>query len=315
MSEEQHSSSFDQHNACEDHPSDTIDLVIRGRSRDLGGGTMVRRVLPSMRRRLVGPFIFFDHMGPAEVPAGGGMDVRPHPHISLATITYLFEGTIFHRDSVGSAQAIRPGEVNWMIAGSGIVHSERTPPEVRATAHRTHGIQAWVALRKSEEDRAPRFIHHPASSLPVVKEADRELRIISGKAFGKEAPSSDTETPTLYVDAQLSPNAVLDIPDGYEQRAIYVVSGGIECEGETFEEATMIIFKPGAKACVRASAAAAENTRAMIIGGAPIDGERHIWWNFVASSQERIEDAKVRWKEQRFAKVPGDDKEFIPLPE
>jgi redox-sensitive bicupin YhaK (pirin superfamily) len=309
----EHHLDSEQHNACEDHPSDVIDLVIRGRPRDLGGGTIVRRTLPSMRRRLVGPFIFFDHMGPVEVPAGGGMDVRPHPHIALATITYLFEGTVFHRDSVGSAQAIRPGDVNWMIAGKGIAHSERTPPEVRAQTHRMHGMQVWVALRKAEEDIEPKFIHQPASTLPFVEKDGCEIRLIAGKAFGHEVPPL-MQTPTLYADAKMAKkgSSKIDLPSGYEQRAIYVVSGAVVIEGETFPASTMIIFKPGSSSCAVASE---DNTRIMILGGDAIDGERFIWWNFVASSKEKIEDAKARWRDRKFASIPGDDEEFIPLPE
>jgi redox-sensitive bicupin YhaK (pirin superfamily) len=300
------SEAFEQ--ICEDHPADAIDLVIRARPRDLGGFA-VRRALPSMRRRLVGPFIFFDHMGPAEIAPGGGMDVRPHPHIALATVTYLFEGVVFHRDSLGTAKEIHPGDVNWMIAGKGIVHSERTPPEIRKAGHRSHGIQAWVALRKEEEESDPRFVHHPASALPRIERQGVELRLISGDAYGERAPTPML-TPTLYADAKISASAQLEIPDGHEQRAIYVVSGALDCEGETFDEATMIVLRPGAKVRVRGGT----DTRVMILGGAPIDGERFIWWNFVSSSKERIERAKLDWKERRFPKVPGDD-EFIPLPE
>jgi redox-sensitive bicupin YhaK (pirin superfamily) len=264
-----------------------------------------------MRRRLVGPWIFFDHMGPADLPPNEGMDVRPHPHIALATVTYLFEGEIFHRDSLGSAQAIRPGDVNWMIAGRGIAHSERTPPEVRARGHRTHGIQSWVALRKEEEEREPAFIHHPASALPRVIRQGVDVRVISGDAFGEKGPPGETLTPTLYADAKIAAGAVLEVPSEHEERALYVVSGAITCEGETFDEATMLVLAPGRKVCITA----AVDARVMILGGAPMDGERFIWWNFVASSKERIERAKADWKEGRFAKVPGDEVELIPLPE
>jgi redox-sensitive bicupin YhaK (pirin superfamily) len=295
---------------CEDHPADTIELVIRARPRDLGGFE-VRRALPSMRRRMVGPFIFFDHLGPADVAPGGGMDVRPHPHIALATVTYLFEGTIFHRDSLGSAQAIHPGDVNWMIAGRGIVHSERTLPDVRASGYRAHGIQAWVALRKSEEEGAPAFKHHPASALPRIQRDGLDIRLIAGNAFGAEAPV-ETATPTIYADVTLAPGALLELPDGYAERAVYVATGDVACEGESFSEATMIVFATGKRACVRGGEAGA---RVMILGGDPIDGERFIWWNFVASSKDRIERAKADWREGRFPKVPGDETEFIPLPE
>lgn len=299
----------DRQQECEERSTDAVELVIRARPRDLGGFS-VRRVLPAVRRRLVGPFIFFDHMGPATFAPGEGVNVRPHPHIALATITYLFEGAIFHRDSVGSAQAIRPGDVNWMIAGKGIVHSERTPPVESAAGHRLHGFQTWVALRKEEEEREPAFLHHPASSLPVVKQQGVELRIVSGHAYGQSAPTP-TLTPTLYVDARIAAGSVVDLPVEHEQRALYVADGTIECEGETFGEGTMVVFRPGARVRVRGGL----DAKSMILGGAPIDGERFIWWNFVASSKERIERAKLDWREGRFAKVPGDEVEFIPLPE
>lgn len=305
------SEAFEQ--VCEEHPADAVELVIRARPRDIGGFA-VRRALPSMRRRLVGPFIFFDHMGPADLPAGVGMDVRPHPHIALATITYLLEGVVFHRDSLGTAMAIHPGDVNWMIAGRGIVHSERTPPEVRAAGHRSHGLQAWVALRKEEEELEPRFVHHSASSLPRIELPGVDVRLVSGSAYGQAAPTP-TLTPTIYADARISAGASLEVPDGYEQRAVYVVSGQIECGDAAgaarADEGTMLVFRGGARARVRATT----DARVMILGGAPIDGERHIWWNFVSSSKERIERAKSDWKEGRFPKVPGDDAEHIPLPE
>lgn len=293
---------------CEDHPSDAIDLVIHAKPRDLGG-FIVRRTLPSMRRRLVGPFIFFDHMGPVEMAPGEGMDVRPHPHIALATVTYLFEGAIFHRDSLGNATEIRPGDVNWMTAGTGIVHSERTPPAVRAAGHGLHGIQAWVAVRTDEEDGEPAFVHHASSSLPRIERPGVVVRLVSGKAFGAEA-KAPTKTATLYADIELDAGASVDLPDGVEERAAYVVSGTIACEGSTFEEGTMVIFRHGACASLRAESQA----RVMLLGGDRIDGERFIWWNFVSSSKERIEAAKLAWKEGRFPKVPGED-EFIPLPE
>lgn len=297
-----------QDSVCEDHPSDAIELVIRAKPRDLGGFT-VRRTLPSMRRRLVGPFIFFDHMGPVEMAPGEGMDVRPHPHIALATVTYLFEGAIFHRDSLGNATEIRPGDVNWMTAGTGIVHSERTPPASRAAGHRNHGIQAWVAVRKEEEESEPAFVHHAASTLPRIERPGVLIRLVSGKAFGAEAPTP-TKTPTLYADLELAAGATVEIPEGFEERAAYVVSGSIASEGSAFEEGTMIVFRPGADVSIRAET----DARVMLLGGDRIDGERFIWWNFVSSSKERIEEAKLAWKEGRFPKVPGEE-EFIPLPE
>jgi redox-sensitive bicupin YhaK (pirin superfamily) len=301
------SEAFEQ--VCEDHSADAIDLVIRARLRDVAGSA-IRRALPSMRRRLVGPFIFFDHAGPIDVPAGQGTDVRPHPHIALATVTYLFEGAVLHRDSLGTEKVIVPGDVNWMIAGKGITHSERTPPDVRKAAHRAHGIQAWVALRKDEEEGEPRFVHHSASELPRIELPGARVRLIAGTAFGHSV-TVPIATPTIYADAEISAGAELEIPDGYEQRAIYIASGALGCEGDTFDAGTMLVFRPGARVRVRAS----EDARVMILGGAPIDGERFIWWNFVSSSKERLERAKADWKEGRFPKVPGDDVEFIPLPE
>ena len=205
---------------------------------------------------------------------------------------------------------IHPGDVNWMIAGKGIVHSERTPPGLRATAHRSHGIQAWVALRKEEEECEPAFVHHPASSLPRIERPGIEVRLVSGEAYGARAPTP-TLTPTLYADVKIAAGATLDIPVEHEERAVYVVSGTLDCEGETFDEGTMIVLRPGARVDVRA----VDDARMMLLGGAPIDGERFIWWNFVSSSKERLERAKSDWKNGRFPKVPGDDVEFIPLPD
>lgn len=310
-----------------DHPSDLIDRVIVARPRDLGGFS-VRRALPSVRQRLVGPFVFFDQMGPATLPPNQGMDVRPHPHIALATVTYLFEGAIFHRDSLGSAIEIRPGDVNWMIAGRGIVHSERTPPAARAAGHRSHGIQAWVALRKDEEERAPEFIHHPVTSLPFIERDGVAIRLISGDAYGQHAPTP-TSTPTIYVDVKIASGAKVEVPGGYEERAVYVVSGSVrvgppgsaatdvaaesaaDASDDAFGEGTMVVLRQGAEVELTAVTPA----QVMILGGAPIDGERFVWWNFVSSSKERIERAKADWKEGRFPKVPGDDVELIPLPE
>jgi len=295
---------------CEDHPSEAIALVIRGRARDLGGGFFVRRALPAMARRLVGPFIFFDQMGPTEVPAGAGMDVRPHPHVALATITYLFEGEVFHRDSLGTATAIRPGEVNWMIAGRGIVHSERTAPAERARPHRLHGIQAWVALRKEEEEREPAFFHYDAHELPVVTGAGTEVRLIAGSGFGQRAPSV-VSGDTFYADAKIARGAALDFDCDHEERAFYVAIGEVRCEGSHFDAGAMVVLRKGARATLEA----VEDARVMLLGGAAMDGPRHIWWNFVASTPERIERAKADWRDGRFPKVPGDEVDFIPLPE
>ncbi|MDC3962208.1 pirin family protein [Polyangium jinanense] len=286
-----------------------IDLVIEGRPRDLGG-LVVRRVLPSAMRRLVGPFIFFDHMGPVDFAPGEGIGVRPHPHIALATITYLLEGVFVHRDSLGSEQPIRPGDVNWMVAGRGVVHSERTSPEVKASGGRMHGIQTWVALPQKDEEIEPRFEHHPRSTIPIVNLPGAELHVIAGTAYGAKAPTG-VLSPTLYVHARLEAGATLPVTDEHEERAVYVVDGSIECSGKTFTEGAMIVLRPGAEVSIRAI----ETTNVMLVGGAKIDGERHIFWNFVSSSKERLERAKADWREQRFPKIPGDDVEFIPLPE
>jgi redox-sensitive bicupin YhaK (pirin superfamily) len=289
--------------------SAVIDLVIEGRPRDLGG-LMVRRALPSTLRRHVGPFVFFDHMGPVAFGPGAGIDVRPHPHIALATVTYLFEGEILHRDSLGSKQAIVPGDVNWMIAGRGIVHSERTAPERRVAGAPLHGIQAWVALPTAEEERPPLFEHHPASAMPVVDRPGVTVRVIAGEAYGARSPVA-VLSPTLYADAVMAAGAELAMPAGHAQRAAYVVEGSVECDARVFSPGAMIVFRGQVEPSVKAR----EASRLMLLGGEPVDGERHVWWNFVASTKERIERAKADWKEGRFPKVPGDEVEFIPLPE
>jgi redox-sensitive bicupin YhaK (pirin superfamily) len=286
-----------------------IETIIEGRSRDLGGFT-VRRVLPAAARKLVGPFIFFDHMGPVEHAAGTGLDVRPHPHINLATVTYLFEGEILHRDSLGSQQLIRPGEINWMTAGRGIVHSERTPPGRRARGQRLHGIQLWVALPRAHEETEPEFHHHPDATLPELRQPGACIRVLAGKVYGAESPVH-AFSPLFYADAELSPGSELPLPDDYEERAAYVAAGLVSCGAEQAEVGRMLVFAGGSAASLRAESSA----RVLLLGGAPIDGDRHIWWNFVSSSLERIERAKRGWKEGRFAKVPGDEVEFIPLPE
>jgi len=294
---------------CLEAPSESIELVIAARGRDLGGFE-VRRVLPSAKRRLVGPFIFFDHIGPAEQPPGIGVDVRPHPHINLCTVTYLFRGELFHRDSLGSAQAIRAGDVNWMIAGRGIAHSERTSPEVRRSGGHLHGIQSWVALPRAHEETAPKFEHHPARAIPRLQRAGAELDVIAGSAFGATSPVS-VLSPTLYVHARLEQEAELDVDPEHEERALYAVEGVVQCDGRTFGAGTMFVLRPGVTARITCKRPA----RLMIVGGAKLDGERHVYWNFVSSSKERIERAKDDWRNGRFAKIPGDDQEFIPLPE
>jgi redox-sensitive bicupin YhaK (pirin superfamily) len=295
--------------APRENADDPVELTLTGRERDLGGFS-VRRVLPSAQRRLIGPFIFFDVLGPATFPAGRGIDVRPHPHIALATITYLFEGEILHRDSLGSVEPIRAGDVNWMMAGHGIVHSERTSAEVRAQASRIHGLQTWVALPTSQEESEPRFEHHAASSLPVVKRPGAELRVVAGSAYGVTAPTG-VLSPTLYVHARLEAGATLEVDEGHEERAVFAVSGEFECAGHPLPVGTMLVVRPGARAALRAI----QGGDVMLVGGAPLDGPRHLYWNFVSSDPARIERAKADWREGRFPLVPGDSEERIPLPE
>ena len=283
--------------------------VIDARPRDLGGFT-VGRVLPSAARKLVGPFIFFDHMGPAAFPPGRGIDVRPHPHIGLATVTYLFEGEIVHRDSLGSHQPIRPGDVNWMTAGRGIAHSERTGSELRQSGSRLDGLQLWVALPLRHEETDPEFHHHPARDLPAAGVGRARIRVLAGSAFGQTSPVH-TFSPLFYVDAAMPAGGELPLPDEYEERAAYVVSGTVACGNERADRGRMLVFTPGVKATLRALS----DARVALVGGAPIDGERYIFWNFVSSSQARIEQAKRDWREGRFPKVPGDEREFIPVPE
>jgi redox-sensitive bicupin YhaK (pirin superfamily) len=295
--------------ACTVGDTPAIDAVIEGRVRDLGGFS-VRRTLPSGLRRSVGPFIFLDHMGPADFAPGQGMDVRPHPHIGLATLTYLLDGEIVHRDSIGNAQPIRPGDVNWMIAGRGVAHSERTPPEVRARGSRTLGMQTWIALPREHERMAPAFEHHPQRTLPLVERPGTTLRVIAGTAYGQTAPTS-VLGPTLYVHAQLAAGATLAIDDEHAERAAYVVDGELECDGRVFGPATLVVMKPH----VHATICARTPAHVMLLGGAPLDGPRHIWWNFVSSDRDHIEQAKADWRDGRFAKVTGDEHEFVPLPE
>ena len=282
--------------------------VIVPRARDLGGFE-VRRVLPAAGRQMVGPFIFFDQMGPAELLVGGGIDVRPHPHIGLATVTYLFEGELWHRDSLGSSLAIHPGDVNLMTAGRGIVHSEREAPEARGRQRRLFGIQAWVALPKDREDDAPAFAHHGIDELPRITGEGKRVRLVMGEAYGERSPVSFAH-PTLYAEAVLAPGAVLPFDAEYDERALYVVSGSIDIAGTTFAAGRLLVLHPGD----RVSILALSNVRLMLMGGEPMDGPRHIWWNFVASSKDRIEAAKADWKAGRFGSVPGDEAEFIPLP-
>ena len=282
--------------------------ILKPHVRDLGE-FQVRRLLPGFPHKMVGPFIFFDHMGTVRFPPGQGVNVRPHPHIGLATVTYLFEGAIVHRDSLGKVQRIEPGDVNWMTAGSGIVHSERSSPEDRAAGLPLHGIQTWVALPLAHERAQPAFHHHPKSTLPTVAETGSQLRVIAGRAWGMRSPVQ-TYSDTLYVAAEMQAGGKIALPAEHEQRGIYVVEGEVEVAGEPLAPQHMAVLPEGRTVVIEAVTAA----RLMLLGGAKMDGERHIWWNFVASSRELIEDAKVRWHEQRFAPVPGET-EFIPLPD
>jgi redox-sensitive bicupin YhaK (pirin superfamily) len=285
----------------------SIVQVINARERDLGGFA-VRRVLPFESRKMVGPFIFFDHMGPTRFAPGQGIDVRPHPHIALATVTYLFSGSLEHRDSLGTVRVIRPGDVNWMTAGRGIAHSERTPHAARETGEQSHGIQSWVALPDGQEDIEPSFEHYPAAVLPQRTLNGVELAVIAGEAFGLNSPVA-TLWPTLYVDARFADGAALAVAPEHTERAVYVAKGQIEVGDVALSEGQMAVFEPGSRPILRARGA----TRAMLLGGERFPAPRYIWWNFVASSQERIEQAKRRWSNGEFVKVPGES-EFIPLP-
>jgi redox-sensitive bicupin YhaK (pirin superfamily) len=288
---------------------DAIAHVIVPRARDLGG-FQVRRALPAAEKQMVGPFIFFDQMGPAEFLIGNGIDVRPHPHIGLATVTYLFEGEVYHRDSLGTSLAIRPGEVNLMTAGRGIVHSERETSEAKAATRRLFGIQAWAALPKTHEESEPAFAHHGTDELPRIAGEGKRVRLVIGEAFGVRSPVVFPHE-ALFAEAVLAPGAVLPLDPLYEERAIYVASGEVDIAGEKFGEGRLLVFKPGDRISVLATV----QSRLMLLGGEPMDGPRHIWWNFVSSSQDRIRQAKEDWRSKRFAVVPGDDKEFIPLPD
>jgi hypothetical protein len=288
---------------------DAIAEVIVPRARDLGGFS-VRRALPAAGRQMVGPFIFFDQMGPAEFLIGQGIDVRPHPHIGLATVTYLFDGEIVHRDSLGTELAIRPGALNLMTAGRGIVHSERSGPAARALGPRLFGIQAWAALPARHEEGEPAFVHHAESELPRIAGEGKRVRLIMGELYGARSPAAFPQ-PCFYAEAVLAPGATLPLDPDYDERAVYIVSGTIDIAGESFDAGRLLVFKPGD----RISILAIDQARLMLVGGEPMDGPRHIWWNFVSSSADRIRAAKADWKAGRFPLVPGDDKEFIPLPE
>ena len=294
-------------------PNDTMppcmESVILPRAHDIGGFE-VRRALPATQRQMVGPFIFFDQIGPGEFLTGRGLDVRPHPHIGLSTVTYLFDGAIQHKDSLGTDQSIQPGDVNWMTAGSGITHSERTAIPSRAHSNRLFGIQSWVALPKQFEETDPAFIHHAADTLPVAEDRGARLRLIAGHGWGMQAPVR-TPSDLFYADAVLAPGAALPMPDEHEERAAYLLEGSVDIAGIGFDAGRMLVFRAGDAVSLRAGPFGA---RLLLLGGAVMDGPRHLFWNFVSSSRERIEQAKEDWRAGRFATVPTDDKEFIPLP-
>lgn len=293
---------------------DAIETLIIPRARDLGGFE-VRRALPAPKRQMVGPFIFFDQMGPAEFLTGQGIDVRPHPHIGLATVTYLYEGEFQHRDSLGTNQMIYPGEVNWMIAGNGVTHSERTSEATRQGTSPLFGIQTWVALPEADEEVDAGFEHHSQAALPFLEGEGKEVRLILGDAWGERAPTK-TFSEMFYADAVLKAGAKIPLPDNHEDRGVYVVSGTIDVAGDTFEAGQMMVFRPGDAMTLTAGPAGA---RLMLLGGETLGQSRHIWWNFVASSRKKIDAAKEAWREGdwehgRFKLPPGDDHEFIPLP-
>jgi len=294
---------------------DSIETQIVPRARDIGGFE-VKRALPSSQRQMVGPFIFFDQMGPAEFLTGQGIDVRPHPHIGLATVTYLFRGEFQHRDSLGTDQMIYPGEVNWMIAGDGITHSERTSAETRKKPNTLFGIQTWVALPDAAEDTNAAFEHHGRDVLPLIEGEGKTVRLIIGNAWGERAPVS-TFSDMFYADAALTPGALLPLPDNHEDRGAYVLEGSVEIAGERFDAGRMMVFRPGDAMTLKAGP---DGARLMLLGGATLGGPRYIWWNFVASSREKIDAAKRAWADGdwqhgRFQLPPGDTEEFIPLPD
>ena len=286
-----------------------LEAVVVPRASDLGDGFIVRRALPSAARRSVGPFVFFDDFGPVDLPPGRGLDVRPHPHIGLATITYLFEGEILHRDSLGSVVPIRPGAVNWMTAGRGIVHSERTPDVLREAGTRLAGLQLWVALPREHEETEPSFAHHGDDELPEVERDGVRLRVIVGECYGARSPVQ-VLSPMFYVDVALAAASRIAVPDDHAERAAYVVQGSVRIGEEMHGAGRLLVFASGVPVTLEAEGGP---VRLVLIGGAPLDGPRFVWWNFVSSSRERIDRAREDWTARRFAPVPGET-EFIPLP-
>jgi redox-sensitive bicupin YhaK (pirin superfamily) len=293
---------------------DAIETVIVPRARDLGGFE-VRRALPSAARQMVGPFIFFDQMGPAEFLTGKGIDVRPHPHIGLGTVTYLLRGRIHHRDSLGTNSWIEPGAVNWMLAGQGITHSERQDGAIRDAPHDLFGLQTWLALPRAMEDDPAAFVHAARSDLPTLEGEGKQVRLILGAAYGEKAPI-DVGFEVFYADAQLAPGATIPLPDDHEDRGVFILSGDVTVGGQSFAAGRMLVFRPGDRISVKAGD---QGARLMLLGGATMDGPRHIWWNFVASSKDRIDAAREAWRagdwaHGRFSLPPDDDGEFIPAP-
>ncbi len=286
-------------------------VPITGKAHDLGDGFFVTRLLPQIARRSIGPFVFFDYFGPVDFAPGKGVDVRPHPHIGLATVTYLFDGAQMHRDTLGSVQEIAPGDVNWMTAGRGIAHSERTGAEMRARGHRLHGIQSWVGLPQADEEAEPAFHHFSRDQLPEREDKGVTLRLIAGEVFGQKSPVK-VFSPIFYADAHFAPGGALHYTSEHEERAFFVVEGEVQTsETNVHGPGAMLMLDKGEEVTLYADAPA----RVMLLGGAQLDGPRHIWWNFVSSSKDRIERAKQEWKDGKFGLIPGDDKEFIPLPE
>lgn len=283
-------------------------LVVAPRVHDIGG-LEVRRAVPSIQARSVGPFVFVDHMGPAVFQPGQGIDVRPHPHIGLATVTFLWAGRIGHRDTLGTIQDIGPGDVNWMTAGRGIAHSERTPGALREGEHPLHGLQTWVALPKADEETAPAFHHHPAATLPRIERPGALLRVVAGRGYGEESPVR-VFTDTLYVAIDLAPDAEIELDTQHPQRALYLLEGEAQLDGADLPAMHLIVLDDGVRHRLRAKTP----LKAMLLGGEPLDGPRHLWWNFVSSSKDRIEQAKHDWLVGNFGHVPGET-EFIPLPQ
>ncbi|MBL8021416.1 MAG: pirin family protein [Leptospirales bacterium] len=301
--------SWTEPNDPECKTQEALELVIEAKERKITDHFSVRRLIPIAKKRSIGPFIFFDHMGPVDLLPENDSDVLPHPHIGLATVTYLFEGEIFHRDRIGSAIPIRPGDINWMTAGRGIVHSERTTPEESGKRRRLHGLQLWVALPAEQEETDPAFEHQDAAALPATEIGGVKLRILAGSAYGQKSPVRIL-SPLFYVDAHLPANTELEITEEYAERSAYIVSGSVSYNGVIYKPGTMLVFQPAAKSRIKAT----EETRVMLLGGPPLDGPRHMYWNFVSTSRDRIEKAKRDWAERRFPAIPDDDIEFVPLP-